>query len=91
MKKHIVFLVGFILLSSLLILSFQVLSGIFLTSTYTPDIDEAWKTSANLSQEVEIFSSGSSFLFTLITVSLSAIVAYFISHKFTKRVYNEVG
>ena len=91
MKKHIVFLVGFILLSSLFTLLFQVLSGVFLTSTYTPDISEAWKASANLSQEVAIFSTGSSFLFTLLSVSLSAVVAYFISEKFTKCVYNEMG
>ena len=91
MKKHLFFLVSFILLSSLFTLSVQVLSGIYLTSTYTPDIGEAWKASATLPREVEIFSRGSSFLFTLLSVTLSAIVAYFISHKFTKRVYNEVG
>lgn len=91
MKKHLVFLVGFILTFLVATLSFQVLSGMFLTSTYTPDISEAWKASASLPQEVEIFSSGSSFLFTLLTVTLSAIIAYFSSQKFTKRVYNKVG
>lgn len=90
MRKHIVFLVGFILLSSLFILSIQVLSGIFLTSIYTPDIGDAWKESATLPQEIEVFSSGRSFLFTILSVTLSAIVAYFISDKFTKRVYKEV-
>lgn len=91
MKKHIVFLVGFILLSSLFILLVQVFSGIFLTAIYTPDIGEAWKASATLPREVEFFSSGPSFLFTILSITLSAIVAYFISHKFTKRVYKEVG
>lgn len=88
MKKHITFLVGFILLSSLFLFLIQMLSGVYLTSTYTPNINEAWKASANLSQEVEILSSAGSFLFTLLAISLAAVVAYFVSHKFIKRVYN---
>ncbi|GAB3053746.1 hypothetical protein [Virgibacillus ainsalahensis] len=80
MKKYIIFAISFILLFSL----FQVLSGMFLTLTYTPDISEAWNRSADLSQEVVIKGSGSSFLLTLSIAFLSATIAYFIPKKITK-------
>ncbi|ASK61605.1 hypothetical protein CFK37_05200 [Virgibacillus phasianinus] len=73
MKKYIIFAISFILLFSL----FQVLSGMLLTFTYTPDISEAWNLSAN-SQETIIKSSHSSFLLTLFIAFLSATIAYFI-------------
>lgn len=91
MKKHVVFLSIFLLLFSLTILLVQTLTGVFLTSTYTPDIDEAWKASATLHREIEIFASSSSVWFILLSVTLSAIIAYFISQKVTKRAYNRVG
>ena len=84
MKKHIIFTVSFILLFSILVLSFELLSGIFLTSTYVPDLNEAWKTSAGLSQEVAIFRSSSPFLPTLLIALLTGTIAYFISHKFPR-------
>ncbi|WP_106497300.1 hypothetical protein [Lentibacillus sp. Marseille-P4043] len=79
MKRYIIFAISFILLFSL----FQVLSGMILTFTYTPDIAEAWKMSSHSSQEV-IMKGNSSFLPTLILAFLSATIAYFISKKFTK-------
>lgn len=84
MKKHIIFLVFFILLFSLVTLSAQLVSGLFLTSTYIPDLNEAWKSSEILPKEVEIYSVGRSVLFNLISVTLSAIVAYLIALKFKK-------
>lgn len=89
MKKHIIFLVFFILLFSLVTLSAQVISGLFLTSTYTPDINEAWQSSETLREEVEIYSSGRSLSFNLISVTLSAIVAYLIALKFKKSLDNK--
>lgn len=86
MKKYLMFILSFMLLFSLVTLSIQLLSGIILTSTYTPDVSEAWNASAILPQEIEIISSGSPFLFRLLSVFLSATVAYFISQKFTKRI-----
>ncbi|MUK90616.1 hypothetical protein GMD78_19855 [Ornithinibacillus sp. L9] len=74
MKKYIIFIISFLILFSL----FQVLSGLFLTYVYTPDIAEAWGMGANLSQEVAIKSSQSPFLFTLFLALLSATIAYFI-------------
>lgn len=79
MKKYIIFAISFILLFSL----FQVLSGMILTFMYTPDITEAWNTSANLPQEVDI-GSNSNFLLTLFIAFLSATIAYFIPKKITK-------
>jgi len=77
MKKYNIFAISFILL----FLLFQVLSGMLLTFTYTPDVDDAWNMSANLSQEVIIKSSQSSFLLLLFIAFLSATIAYFISKK----------
>ncbi|GEL78456.1 hypothetical protein [Tenuibacillus multivorans] len=77
MKKYFLFAISFILLFSL----FQVLSGMFLTYSYTPDIEEAWNYSANLSQEVVIKGSYAPFLLTLLFAFLSATIAYFISKK----------
>ncbi|HLR68231.1 hypothetical protein [Virgibacillus alimentarius] len=77
MKRYFIFAISFILL----FLLFQVLSGMLLTFTYTPDVDDAWNMSANLSQEVIIKSSQSSFLLLLFIAFLSATIAYFISKK----------
>ncbi|MFD2043078.1 hypothetical protein ACFSTA_02010 [Ornithinibacillus salinisoli] len=77
MKKYIIFAISFILLFSL----FEILSGMLLTTMYTPDITEAWNTSANLSQEVVIKGGTSNFLLTLFFAFLSATIAYFIPKK----------
>jgi len=83
-KKYIIFAISFILLFSLFQFLFQVLSGTLFTFMYTPDIEEAWNSSANLSQEVVIKSNHSPFLLTLFFAFLSATVAYFIPKKFMK-------
>lgn len=77
MKKYAIFAISFILLFTL----FQVLSGMLLTFTYTPDIEEAWNMSANLPQETMIKSSHNPFLLTLFIAFLSASIAYFIPKK----------
>jgi len=78
MKKYIIFLVNFILLFSLT----QILSGMLLTATYTPDISEAWKMSTNLPQEV-VFVKSSTIPILIITV-LSASLAYLIPNLMKK-------
>lgn len=85
MKKYIIFAVSFILL----FFSFQFLSGMFLTLTYTPDIAEAWNLAANLSQEVVIRNNHSPFLLTLFIAFLSATIAYFISKKIRNQKWAE--
>jgi quinol-cytochrome oxidoreductase complex cytochrome b subunit len=80
MKKHIIFAISFILLFS----SFQVLSGIILTLTYTPDIAEAWNMSGNLPQEIVIKGSHNPFLLTLFLAFISATIAYFTLRETTK-------
>lgn len=77
MKKYITFAVSFILLFTL----FQVLSGILLTLTYTPNMEEAWNMNAILTHETIIKSSHNPILLTFITAFLSASIAYFISEK----------
>ncbi|PAV28647.1 hypothetical protein CIL05_15245 [Virgibacillus profundi] len=84
MKKYIIFAVSFIFIFSL----FQILSGIILTYTYTPDITEAWNMSANLSQETVMISNHNSFLLTLLIAFLSATAAYFIPKKLKNTNYH---
>lgn len=73
-KKFIVFLVSFIFLFILT----QVISGMFLTAAYSPDINEAWRTSDNLPQEVVLV--GDPHFSTLIFAVLSATIAYFMAN-----------
>lgn len=84
MKNYIIFAVSFILLFSILALSLELLSGIFLTSTYVPDLNEAWKTSVGLSQKIGIFRSSRPFLPTLLIALLAGTIAYLISRKFPR-------
>lgn len=76
MKKYMIFAISFILLFSLC----QILSGMILTFAYTPDIEEAWNSSASLSQETVIKGSVSPFWPMLLLAFLSASIAYFISN-----------
>lgn len=64
----------------------EVVLGMFIRFAHVPNIKEAWNASAILPQQTEIHSSSSPFLLTLLVVLLSAIVAYFVSDKFTKRI-----
>ena len=81
MKRFLIFAVSFIILFLIL----QVFAGMFLTYTYTPDVEEAWKSSANLSQEVIIKSSNSPFIITFCIAFLSASIAYFLPSRFIKQ------
>ncbi|KKE80114.1 hypothetical protein NSA56_18300 [Oceanobacillus caeni] len=81
MKKYIIFVVSFLLVFSLI----QVLSGILLTYTYTPDMMEAWNLSPNLTQEVVIKGSHPSLLLTLLIGLISVTIAYFISKKYINK------
>lgn len=76
MKKFVVFAISFIVLFSL----FQILSGWLLTIIYTPNVGEAWYSSANLAKETVIKSSSPYFL-TLLIAFISATIAYFIPKK----------
>ncbi|WP_156856151.1 hypothetical protein [Oceanobacillus sp. AG] len=80
MKKYLVFIVSFIVM----FIVFQVLSGMFLTWIYTPDISSAWSMSAGLSQKTVITGSNS-FGLPLLTAALAASVAYVILVKFAGR------
>ncbi|MCF3944224.1 hypothetical protein [Oceanobacillus alkalisoli] len=80
MKKYLVFIVSFIVMYTV----FQILSGMFLTWIYIPDMSSAWFMSANLSQETVITGSNSLGL-SLLTAVLAASVAYFILLKFAGR------
>lgn len=77
MKKYMIFAISFIFLFSL----FQVLSGMLLTYLYTPSVEEALDSGANLPQEVVMNSSHNSFLLTLLIAFLSATIAYLIPSK----------
>ncbi|MBP2076338.1 hypothetical protein [Oceanobacillus polygoni] len=80
MKKYIAFAISFLFAYPLL----QISSGMLLTFTYTPDIEEAWNQSATMAQEAIISSSPSSFSISLLIAFLAASIAYFIANKFRK-------
>jgi len=90
MKKYIVFTISFMLLFSLLVVSAEILSGVFLTSMHTPDVIEAWNESATLHQQTKIISSSSPFPLILLFALLSVTIAYFISKRYAKRIRNNV-
>ena len=88
MKKFIVFIVSFILLFFLLVFSADFLSGVFLTSSYVPNVNEAWNSSATLPEQVELYSVSSPFPLNLLLALLAATAAYFLSQRFPKRNHN---
>lgn len=77
MKRLIVFTVSFILLFSL----WQIGSGLFLTLFYTPNIESAWESSANLSSDTLLTGNGVSIISSLLIVLISAIIARRIPKK----------
>ena len=77
MKKYINFSISFIIAFILL----EVVYGLFLTLTYTPDITETWNMGTTLSQETVIVGSHKSILPTIFIAFLSAAIAYFIPNK----------
>ncbi len=85
MKKHVLFIGCFVLLFVLINVGAQVLSGVFFTAQYTPSIGEAWTESSTLTQEIPFYTAGNTVLFTVASVSISAIIAYVISIKMTHR------
>ncbi|MCM3741618.1 hypothetical protein M3210_15300 [Oceanobacillus luteolus] len=82
MKNYLLFSASFIVLFGL----FQILWGMALTFFYTPDVTNAWLTTAGQAQEeTTIFSYDSAILPTFIIAFLSASIAYIISRKFAKK------
>lgn len=79
MKKYLVFIISFIVMFTV----FQVLSGMFLTWIYTPNISSAWSMRTGLSQETVITGSNS-FGLPLFTAALAASVAYVTLVKFAR-------
>ena len=77
MKKFLVLTVSFVVAFTLL----QILTGMFLTWIYTPDVREAWSMSAELSQKT-VLTGSDSFLLTLLTAVLAVSIAYVITVKF---------
>jgi len=79
MKKYIVFVVSFF---AFYFIS-QILLGMLLTVTYTPDISSAWESVGSTSQ-TEIIGN-TPFLVPFLLAFLSATVAYIVSNRFVKR------
>lgn len=84
MKKYIIFSISFIAAFTLL----QVVSGIFITVTYMPDMEVARNMGTFLSQETFIVGSDSSLLPAIFIAFLSASIAYIIPNKFTSATNN---
>jgi len=80
-KKYIIFALSFILLFSF----FQVISGMFLTMMYTPNIEKAWELTTSLSQEVVITRNYSDYWLNFLIAFVSASIAYIILNKFSKK------
>lgn len=89
MKKYMTFIISFILLFSLMVFAIEIVSGLFLTTTYAPDVNEAWHASAALSSQTTIISTEPSYLFILIPALLAGFGAYFIAQKTSKRLHVE--
>lgn len=81
MKKYAVFAGSFIVVFSLFLGLLQIVSGLFLTSKYTPAIDEAWSTSANGTSQVVLEGSQFSFVPMVFLAFIAASVAYLIVMK----------
>ena len=79
MKKYIVFVVSFFVFYSIL----QIVSGLLLTATYTPNLSNAWKSVGTTSQ-TEIIGN-TPFFMPFLLAFLSATVAYFVANRFVKR------
>ncbi|MFB8425051.1 hypothetical protein ACFC4S_23830 [Priestia megaterium] len=71
MKKYIVFISSFIVL----LLTFQILSGLFLTLTYAPD------TSQQFSSSTVNFYDNKGFNYTILSAVVSATFSFIISKK----------
>jgi quinol-cytochrome oxidoreductase complex cytochrome b subunit len=70
MKKYLVLIISFVMI----FMAFQIVSGLILTASYTPDFSSI---GGNLSRKVEFGTISIPLLFTLLTASL----AYFLSQK----------
>ncbi|GAA0453950.1 hypothetical protein [Alkalibacillus silvisoli] len=79
MKNFSIFLVSFMVL----FIAIQWLSGVILTYTYTPNIQEAWEMSEMLSQQVTLASSPT--VATLIIAIIAATIAY-ITPKMVRKI-----
>ncbi|MGE7604435.1 hypothetical protein ACQKL5_18470 [Peribacillus sp. NPDC097675] len=79
MKKYLLFILSFLLLFNLL----QILAGILLTATYTPESINARDMSHSLSQEVTF--GAPSQIPTLLIATLAASLAYLVPKKWAKK------
>ncbi|MFB7642070.1 hypothetical protein ACFRH9_29180 [Peribacillus butanolivorans] len=70
MKKYLVFIISFVMI----FMAFQIVSGLILTASYTPDFSSI---GGNLSQDVAFGTSSIPLLSTL----LIATLAYFFSQR----------
>jgi hypothetical protein len=80
MRKFILFIVSFIVLFG----AFQILSGLFLTAVYTPDVSGAWKQSTDLPQTI-VFGDTGNFIPTWLLAAAAASIAFFVPKLFAKR------
>ncbi|WP_397539006.1 hypothetical protein [Rummeliibacillus pycnus] len=78
MKNFIVFIISFVVLFTVT----QFLSGMLLTTLYTPNLSEAWMTSGHLPKAISF--GNSTFIPTLILAMFSVIVAYFMPQLFKR-------
>lgn len=84
MKRYLILIFSFALMFSLTTLVVQILSGMYITATFTPDITAAWSAVSDSSERIEVISSEGQFLLTLLSATLSAVVAYAITQRLVK-------
>ncbi|MFJ8261172.1 hypothetical protein ACIQ4I_04305 [Rummeliibacillus sp. NPDC094406] len=78
MKNFIVFIISFVVLFTVT----QILSGMLLTTLYTPDLSESWMISEHLPKSISF--GNSTFMPSLILAMFSVIVAYFMPRLFKR-------
>lgn len=80
MKRYLLFAGSFVVLFAVVFFVAEIVSGLYLTTLYTPNVDAA-RSSSGLMQEASMISSSPSFLMLLFIGFIAAIGAYTLTEK----------
>lgn len=85
MKKYFLFTSSFVVLFVVVFFVAEIVSGLYLTALYTPNIDAAWASRGALAQEAGIVGRTQSFIMPLFIGVIAAIGAYTLTEKLVIR------
>lgn len=72
---------SFVILFAVIFFVTELVSGLYLTAAYTPNIDAAWGSSGGLAQEASLINSTQAFIMPLFIGFIAAIGAYTLTEK----------